>query len=228
MKAVILMAGIGSRLGRSMPKCLSEIPGGETILGRQIRLLKRYADEIVGVVGFKKELIMEAFPHILYVYNPRFTTTNTSKSLLCAFELLEPDDVLWVNGDVVFSEEALEKVALCDENAMAVEYKECGQEEVKVEIDAEGCVKRVSKTVKGVGEAVGVNKVTRHSFEVFREALRKCDVGDYFERAVEMTIEQGHRFKAVDVGLGSCIEVDFPEDLARAWNLFAGENNLGH
>lgn len=225
MKAIILMAGIGSRLGRSMPKCLSEIPGGETILERQIRLLRRFADEIVGVVGFKKELIMESYPNILYVYNPHFTTTNTAKSLLCAFDLLENDDIIWVNGDVVFSEEALEKMALYNGNAMAVEFKECGREEVKVVVDPDGFITRVSKTIKGVGEAVGINKLSRDSFQTFREALRKCDSGDYFERAVEMVIEKGHKFKAIDVGQGSCIEVDFPEDLATAWKLFSGDRN---
>ncbi len=62
MKAIILMAGIGSRLGKSLPKCLAEIPGEETILGRQLRLLRPLVDEIVGVVGFKKEIIMELHP----------------------------------------------------------------------------------------------------------------------------------------------------------------------
>ena len=41
MKAVILAAGVGSRLGRPFPKTLSRLPGGETILGRQIRLLHK-------------------------------------------------------------------------------------------------------------------------------------------------------------------------------------------
>ncbi len=38
MKAVILAADVGSRLGRPFPKCMSLLPDGEQILGRQIRL----------------------------------------------------------------------------------------------------------------------------------------------------------------------------------------------
>ncbi len=40
MHAVILAAGVGTRLGRPFPKSLSILPTGEKILGRQIRLLR--------------------------------------------------------------------------------------------------------------------------------------------------------------------------------------------
>ena len=40
MVAVILSAGVGSRLGRPFPKSLSFLPDGERIMGRQIRFLK--------------------------------------------------------------------------------------------------------------------------------------------------------------------------------------------
>ena len=51
---------------------------------RQLEGLLRYIDidNIYVVVGYKKEMIMEAFPELLYIYNNTFETTNTSKSLL--------------------------------------------------------------------------------------------------------------------------------------------------
>ena len=71
MRAVILAAGIGSRLGNPFPKSLSMIPGRERILGRQIRILRKFGvREIFVVVGFKKELIMEEFPQVYFRYNP--------------------------------------------------------------------------------------------------------------------------------------------------------------
>ncbi len=84
MKAIILAAGIGSRLGNSNPKPL-------TILNRQVMYLSDYLgeDNIIVVVGYKKELIMESFPNLLYVYNNYLDTTNTSKSLLKALKKMK-------------------------------------------------------------------------------------------------------------------------------------------
>ena len=42
MKALIYNSGTGSRMGKlteDKPKCLLPLPGGETILSRQLRLL---------------------------------------------------------------------------------------------------------------------------------------------------------------------------------------------
>lgn len=220
MKAIILMAGIGSRLGRSLPKCLLELPNGETILGRQIRLLKPYCDEIIGVVGFKKEIIMEMFPKILYVYNPSFIQTNTAKSLLVAMESIAEDDVLWLNGDVVFTEIALQRLLKTPGNAVGVEFRMVGEEEIKFTLDSEGYIREISKNIKdGLGEAVGINKIEKEAFKEFKAALERCDNGDYFERAIEFCIRSGLRFKAVDLGQDQCVEVDFVEDLDRAWRI---------
>ena len=53
MKAIILAAGIGSRLGKPHPKPLTELTTGETILERQIRHLSKVVggDNIIIVVG---------------------------------------------------------------------------------------------------------------------------------------------------------------------------------
>ena len=56
-------------------------------------------DDINVVVGFKKDLIMERFPELTYIYNPFFDQTNTSKSLLKALRKNRDKSVLWLNGD---------------------------------------------------------------------------------------------------------------------------------
>ncbi|MGE5482430.1 MAG: NTP transferase domain-containing protein [Bacteroidota bacterium] len=222
MKAVILMAGIGSRLGRTLPKCLTEIPGGETILGNQIRLLRPHADQIIGVVGFKKEIIIELYPELTYVYNPEFSRTNTSKSLLAALKAVGPDDLLWINGDVVCTQDAVRKVAEAG-NAVGVTYCRCEAEEVKFTTNPEGYLMAISKEVgpDAQGEAVGINRVSKESFGALRAALERCDDKDYFEKAIEFCLAQGVNFKAVDVGSDASIEVDFTSDLQRVWEVFA-------
>ena len=65
MKAVILAAGIGSRLKSDLPKSLTELPDGKTILARQVDILKEIkAEEIIIVVGYRKEEIINRFPEL--------------------------------------------------------------------------------------------------------------------------------------------------------------------
>lgn len=84
MRIIILATGIGSRLGNPFPKPLTPLNNGKTIMQNQVDNLCIFfnTDDIHIIVGFKKELIMEEFPELTYIYNPLFDQTNTSKSLL--------------------------------------------------------------------------------------------------------------------------------------------------
>ena len=130
MKVVILAAGIGSRLGISDPKPLTKLKNGESILQRQIAYLSEYLgmNNIIVIVGYKKELIMESFPNLVYVYNNFYDTTNTSKSLLAGLNKIKKDDVLWLNGDVVFEKELLLQIIQCPQSCMAVNINSVGEE----------------------------------------------------------------------------------------------------
>jgi len=224
MKAVILAAGVGSRLGRPFPKCMTLLPDGEQILGRQIRLIHEAGiREIIVVVGFKKSLIMEEFPGIFYKYNPFFYITNTSKSLLCALEHLD-DDVLWANGDVVFDREVVEAVVTHPGNVVAVDRKRCGEEEVKYRADGYGRLLEISKQVdRAHGEAVGVNRVSRKDLPHLVRSLTACQDDDYFERGIQDCLALGVDFQALDISAFRCIEVDFDEDLREARKMFGVE-----
>ncbi|MDI3311003.1 MAG: phosphocholine cytidylyltransferase family protein [Thermoanaerobacterium sp.] len=221
MKAIILAAGIGSRLGKKLPKCLTQINSDETIIGRQIRILKENGiNEIIAVVGFKKELIMEFYPEIFYKYNPLYSVTNTSKSLLEGIKDLE-DDVIWLNGDTVFDDNIIKLIMSYDGNAVAVNRSRCAEEEVKYKTDNNGFITHISKKVKDAeGEAVGINKISKKDINEFKQALLKCNADDYFEKAIEMMVTKGKQFKAIDIGENRCIEIDFNEDLSTAIDLF--------
>lgn len=130
---------------------------------------------------------MELYPEILYVYNSIYIATNTSKSLLAGLKSIEPDDVLWINGDVVCTETAINQVIEANGNVVAVDYTVCGEEEVKFTLDNKQNVKEISKQVTGpLGEAVGINKISREIFATFTEMLESCSDDDYFEKAIEL------------------------------------------
>lgn len=219
MRAIILAAGIGSRLGNPRPKPLTQLTTGEMIMGRQVEYLKQVvaSDDILVVVGFKKDLIMEEFSELTYVFNNVYDRTNTSKSLLRAMRKVRADDVIWLNGDVVFDPEVLHRVVETKTSCMAVNTASVAEEEVKYTVADDGSIKEVSKTVKnGLGESVGINKIISSDIPLFIEMLEQCQDDDYFERGLELGIEKGLKIFPVDVSDILCIEVDFTEDLEKA------------
>ena len=216
MKAIILAAGIGSRLGNSNPKPLTKLNNGESILGRQVAYLSEYlgVTNIIAIVGYKKDLIMESFPNLLYVYNNFYDTTNTSKSLLAGLHKIENENVLWLNGDVVFEKELLPQIIKCSKSCMAVNTNSVGEEEIKYNVFDNGNIKEVSKTTSpALGEAVGINKIMTSDLPLFKANLEKCDERDYFEKALELSIQDGMKIMPVDINKYLCMEIDFWDDL---------------
>lgn len=234
MRIVILAAGVGSRLGQPFPKPLTRLSDGRSIMQRQLDALSsRLPDVPISiVVGFKKDVIMEAHPTVSYVYNERFGETNTSKSLLRGLRQTGPDGVLWLNGDVVFDEPLIDLLAPhldADESFIAVNRASTGDEEVKYDLDDQGRIRQLSKqVVGGLGEAVGVNFVAASQKQALISRLDECSDDDYFERGIELAIERdGSTFVPVDVTSSLCIEVDFVDDLERANEAISGAGSDG-
>ncbi len=222
-QAVILAAGMGTRLGRPFPKPLTELADGQSIMQQQVsKLLHAYPGvRVMIVVGFKRDLIMEAFPDVAYAYNEFYDQTNTSKSLLKALRLSDDAGVLWLNGDVVFDERILHRVKDridAEQSFVCVNTAAVGDEEVKYTVDADGFIDELSKTVQNaLGEAVGINFVSADDKPVLIEALAAVADNDYFERGIEVAIaEAGLRVEPIDISDLFAVEVDFEADLERA------------
>jgi choline kinase len=224
---VILAAGMGSRLGRSLPKPLTELSDGRTIMQQQFDNIHHAFGKrakVTIVVGYKLEHIVEAFPDASFVYNEQYDQTNTSKSLLRALQASQPGGVLWMNGDVVFDPQVLDRAAEMiarDQSFVTVNTAKVSDEEVKYTTSAEGYIQKLSKTVKGgLGEAVGINYISAADKATLIRHLQRVDAQDYFERGIELAIEQNSILvEPVDISDLYAVEVDFAEDLDRA-NLF--------
>ena len=230
-QVVILAAGMGTRLGRSAPKPLTQLQDGRSILERQLDCLRAVLGteaSVTAVVGYRGKKIMKAAPDLLFAYNPEYKTTNTSKSLLRALRTSREGGVLWLNGDVVFDPAVLE-LALpflrADQSFVCVDTNTVAEEEVKYTLDRDGFVQELSKTVVGgLGEAVGINYVSADDKAALLQHLDRCEDGDYFERGMETAIEQsGLRFRPLDISEFAAVEVDFETDLARANSLLPGD-----
>lgn len=216
LKAVILAAGMGTRLGNLIPKPLTPLKDEKTILDFQVEKLsnKIGINNIIVVVGYKKEFIMERYPELTYIYNSEYVRTNTAKSLLKALKKVD-EDTIWLNGDVFFDEDVLNLLVNSSNSACLVDNKKCAEEEIKYTIDNLGNIHELSKQVKGAsGEAVGINIIKKEDLNAFINELEKVSNNDYFEKALEnLTLTKKIKLKPINLGRFFVKEIDFPEDL---------------
>lgn len=224
LQVVILAAGLGTRLGRPLPKPLTPLADGRSILRQQLDNLASVFGNflrVTVVVGFRPEQIMAAVPEVRFAFNERYEQTNTSKSLVKALRGSCSGGVLWLNGDVVFDPELLTEIAPVieeDRSFVCVNTAAVGEEEVKYTADVDGYVQQLSKSVVGgLGEAVGINYISSADKPTLVKHLEACGETDYFERGIETAIElDGTRVLALDISSYFVVEVDFADDLERA------------
>ena len=113
MKAVILAAGKGKRMGsitKKLPKCLLKFDN-KTIIEMQIDILnKNGIEDIIVVTGFKRDLVRDVLKdRVKYVVNDIYDQSNSSYSLYLAREGLKKG-WLHMNCDLLFSPDILKKI----------------------------------------------------------------------------------------------------------------------
>src|SRR5919112_1883446 len=159
MKAIILSAGQGSRLGHLVddrPKCLIEF-SGRTLLDRQLDTLEANGvHEVVVVTGFHDELVDQAIaqrsggPRVRTVFNPFYKVADNTGSLYMARAELEGDCLVW-NGDTLVSPALMRRVV---ENSRAgicvtIDRKESYDEDDMKVVEEGGRLKAIGKRLEG-------------------------------------------------------------------------------
>ena len=224
VNVTILAAGLGTRLGRPFPKPLTPLADGRSIMHQQVdNIVEVFGDaaRVRVVVGYKHDLVMEHVPDLVFCYNENYDQTNTNRSLLKALRSSPEGGMVWMNGDVVFEPailHRLEKYIREDQTAIAVNTSAVADEEVKYTVDDQGMVKALSKSVvDGLGESVGINYVSSTDKETLIRRLAECEDQDYFERGIELAIEND-ALKVVPVDISDlfAVEVDSDADLTQA------------
>jgi len=111
MHGVVLAAGEGSRMGEQtadVPKAFMEIDG-QTLYERQRLALAPFVDRVTVVLGYQHETVLEQFEPARTVIVDGWDEYDNAESLYRALECVE-DDVLVLNGDVVVTPSAIERV----------------------------------------------------------------------------------------------------------------------
>jgi choline kinase len=239
MKAIILSAGQGSRLGHltdDRPKCLIDF-NGRTLLDRQLDTLAANGiDEAVVVTGFHDELVEAAIaarsggPKVRTVYNPFYKVADNLGSLFIARHELEGDCLVW-NGDTLVSEQLMSRVVGNDRQGIAVTIDRkdgYDADDMKVVVDGEGQLHAIGKRLpleEVNAESIGLLAFRGGGAELFREWIEKViRTGEgttiWYLRVIHQ-IAQEHPVWTFDIQGEEWGEVDFPEDVERARELSA-------
>ncbi len=237
--AVILVAGLGSRL-RPMtddrPKALVNI-GGETILGRAVRLLAGYGvRRVVLATGYREDAVraaMEGAPvAIEYCRNADFDRTQNSVSLALCRASIGANAFFKLDGDVVFQRQVLDRLDESNaELAVAVDTgRRLDAEAMKVTLSESGAglnIGAFGKEIeldKSAGESIGIERISERAAPALLQALEATalagETGLYYEDVYSRLIAAGVlRAEAVTVGDLPWTEVDDLNDLAHARGL---------
>jgi choline kinase len=236
MKAIILAAGIGNRLGDlsgNKPKSLLEFEG-KSLLKRHIDiLLSNDIHELTIVTGYESEMIMahlEGSPmSINYIYNDRYTEGSII-SLGCAQEILfnEPEFIL-MDADVLYDQEMIQRLTNTNTNNCLLLDRHFipGDEPVKICVDKNGKINEFRKQIDEdldyaiQGESVGFfkfNKLIGASLlGRIDDYLAKGENDTPYEEAIrDLLLIYPEQFGYEDVSGVPWIEIDFPEDIERA------------
>lgn len=222
MQAVILAAGIGSRLtalSGGTPKCLVEI-GGRPLIMHQLEMLADHgvgpsivvvgyrADEVKAVVGERAQIVL----------NERYAETNSLYSLWLARELITGPFVL-MNSDLFFDPKILDKLLRVTGSSLVYDSTSSrGREQTKVALRKSLVVDLGKDLPPSVarGESLGLLKFDAEGARAIIEAAEHL-IADGHEDAwvIEGTraVVSQHEVTGVNIAGLPWAEIDFPYDL---------------
>ena len=240
MKAVILAAGIGSRIRpmtNNCPKSLLKI-GDYTILERMLSHIQDCGiNEVIFVLGYLQEqikaLVRNKFPNLdaHFIINDKYAETNTAFSLMLAKDLINGASFIKFDADVIFDNKILKDlIASGYANCLCIDKNiNLHAEEIKVIIDDQNKVLKASKTVNpknAVGESIGIEKIDAITAKLLFAELEimmtdRQNYQEYYEGAYERLIEKNVAFYALDISGLRWVEIDTKEDFIMAEKLIS-------
>jgi len=191
VKALILAAGLGSRLGEkteTLPKALVPVRG-EPILSWQMKALLQQGIGPIGiVVGHCGEKIVsfvrELFPTaaVSFIWNRDYRESNSSWSFWLARPWIGEESYLHLNCDVLFSHDLLRRLLSSPQpNLIAVRLDvPMGGRLEHVALEGDRIVEMsITRTPRSVGKAFGLAKFGTQSTRFLEGRLRHyLEAGD--------------------------------------------------
>jgi L-glutamine-phosphate cytidylyltransferase len=226
MKAVILAAGLGSRLlphTELRPKCLLKI-GGHTILEYQVAALRQCGITDMGIVlGYQGEKIRAHLnTPVTYFENTEYASTGSSYSLWIARDFIR-DGFVYVNSDLIFHPRMLQMLLDTPEPDGIIIDRDVDLTGDMQKAHMDGArILRMSKSMPAETAAAEVVGPAKFSADGARELVAYLDdlvnSGERTRWAYEAFAEVAARRPFVGIDNPGCFwaEVDTPGDLIEA------------
>ncbi len=230
MKAIILAAGKGERLGvltRNTPKSLLEIGRGVTVVESQLdHLAECKVAEVVLVVGYKAEQIEAKLKdydrlEIRTVYNPFFDVSNNLLSAWMARAEMQ-DDFMLINGDDVFSSSVVSGLLGVDGGIVMVIDRKEAYDDDDMKVVTEGpLIRRVSKKIpfdESNGESIGMMRFAgtgrqRFVAKLDEMARNPSHRNAFYLQALQELMDEGYPVHFAECDPEDWAEIDFHPDL---------------
>jgi choline kinase len=224
LQALILAAGEGRRLHDRLerPKCLREV-GDVPLVHHQLAALAD-ADvlEVTVVVGYKQASVRDSVGSwARCITNDRFAETNSMYSFLLG-QRASDDDLLVMNSDV-FCDPRVFQVLLAAEGDALLYDSSSGEDEEQMKVHVgDGALVEMSKTLppeRVSGENVGILRLSRETARAAAAAAAALIAAGHDDAWLAEAINfaaADHPIACLDVEGWPWVEIDFPEDLARA------------
>lgn len=233
MRAIILAAGVGRRLGDSIeerPKSLVDL-GGITLLGHLLDHLQALRVTpitiVVGHLSHQIEAAVKGREGVRTVFNPEYrkgavVSLWTAREELC-------DDVLIMDADVLCPIEMLQRlIGSSHVNCFLMDSEAKDDGEAQMLMATKGRVHDIRRGVRGSydasGESIGFLKLSGPAAETLRNLIDRAvssgrDGIEHEEVYPELMAACEIGYETVE-GL-EWLEVDFPEDVACAREMVA-------
>lgn len=233
MKAVILAAGMGTRLRPitdSVPKCMVKVHG-VTIIENQINnLLDNGINEILVIGGYKydilKDHVSKLSDDVRIINNKEYAVTNNMYSLNMAKEFVDNEDFLLLNGDVFFEGEIIDRLINDSEpNMIVCDDGRYIEESMKI-IIKNGRIASISKQIipeDAYGVTIDIYKFSSDASKKLFDTIHKIifedkNVNSWSEVAIDKILKHVY-FVPLNIK-NKWVEIDNHEDLAEAEKLF--------
>lgn len=233
MKAVLLAAGLGTRLRpitNEVPKCMVPVNGMPIIEKQILNLVENGIKDIYVVAGYKSEVLklflIEKYPFVHVIENNEYDITNNMFSLYKTIEYVKGNEFLLMNTDV-FHDSNIEAglINSNEPNMIACEYGRYIEESMKITVD-ETRITHISKQIPP-------EEAYATSIDVYKIGVEAGNI--LFDMCLDIIEKQGNRNSWTEVALdhifskiefnpykihGRWYEIDNHEDLAAAEELF--------
>jgi choline kinase len=219
LSIIIPAAGIGRRMKSYGPKPLIELSGFETVLSRQLRILRETFPkaDIVVVVGYEAERIIRTLPlgmRLKVVENERYDETNVLRSIGMGLRAINHTNVMVIYGDLVFNSEAV-TWATSNGSSLLVDTKgQIDEEEVGTTV-VDGRVTNLSYGLDTKWSQIMY--LTGRELDLFKRMAWNSDRRMWFGyEALNMVVDNGGNLRAIEPRGVRVAEIDSSKDIERA------------